>query len=273
MKKIILILFIIIVVLLGISVGGYFIFKDEIDVLQNELEDGNIIDAVGFVIKLQVNDYVQIDDNTYIMKNKDFSSKIDDFMLETYDAIKMQCVDKIILYESKDQTKVTSVNYKQENLFTLFDVQEKAGKGTDFTITFTEKKKDGLKKIIDSKKSKMYDYDIYTYNGKIDIKVKTRLKELKVALEEGDITMERIISKAESDAAANLITATTYKDGGSVIYQYGTYTILKCNKLDGNENVYIGPFGMKYEDIFKSENTEKDNVSKVQKVIENEINK
>ena len=55
MKKIILILFIIIVVLLGISVGGYFIFKDEIDVLQNELEDGNIIDAVGFVIKLQAN--------------------------------------------------------------------------------------------------------------------------------------------------------------------------------------------------------------------------
>ena len=97
---------------------------------------------------------------------------------------------------------------------------------------------------------------------KIDIKVKMRTKELKDALKDGDITMERIISQAEKDAAAGLITATTFEDGGTKIYQYGTYTILKQNTLDGNKDVYIGPFGMQYEDVVEIEDEEVDTKKK-----------
>ena len=31
-----------------------------------------------------------------------------------------------------------------------------------------------------------------------------------------------------------------YKDGGTMMYWYGTYTIIKSNSLDGNKDVYIG---------------------------------
>ena len=39
MKKVLLILFVILVIIIGVAFGGYFVFKDEIDVLQNEIEN------------------------------------------------------------------------------------------------------------------------------------------------------------------------------------------------------------------------------------------
>lgn len=249
MKKILLVLFIIIVILVGVCAGGYFVFKDEIDTLQNEIENGTIKDALTAIIKVQNEEYIKLDDNTYIMKTNSFTDNVDSIIEKEYDVAKMQNVDTMILYESKDESKVITVTFTQNNLYTVFSVDEKVGQGTEFTITFTKKKSNGKKLIINAKKSDDYDYNIYTYNGNIDIKVKMRTKELKKALEDGDITMERIISQAESDAKAGLITATTFDDGGTVIYQYGTYTILKQHTLDGVEDVYIGPFGMKYSDV------------------------
>ena len=32
-----------------------------------------------------------------------------------------------------------------------------------------------------------------------------------------------------------------YQDGGTRIYVYEDYTIIKANRLDGNKNVYIVP--------------------------------
>ncbi len=37
--------------------------------------------------------------------------------------------------------------------------------------------------------------------------------------------------------------------GGSIIYQYGNYTIIKCNTLDGNRDVYIGSKDMTINDL------------------------
>lgn len=249
MKKVLLVLFIIIVILVGICAGGYFVFKDEIDTLQNEMENGTVKDALTAIIKVQNEEYVKVDEDTYIMKTNSFLDSVDEFIEKEYDVEKMQNVDTMILYESKDESKVITVTFTQNNLYTIFNVQEKVGQGTEFTITFTKKKSAGKKLIINAKKSEDYDYNIYTYNGNVDIKVKMRTKDLKDALEDGDITMERIISQAESDASNGLITATCFDDGGTIIYQYGTYTILKQNTLDGNQDVFIGPFGMAYDDV------------------------
>ena len=262
MKKVLLVLVIIVVILLAIFVGGFVVFKDELDALQEGVEGGSVLKSVSQIIEVQNKEYVKIDEDTYIMKTNSFKENVDSFIEDEYDVVKMQDVDTMILYESKDQSKVVTVNFTQYNLYTLFDVQEKAGKGTEFTITFSTKKKDGKKIVVDAKKSEDYDYNIYTYNGKIDIKVKMRTKELKDALKDGDITMERIISQAEKDADAGLITATTFEDGGTKIYQYGTYTILKQNTLDGNKDVYIGPFGMQYEDVVEVEDEELDTKKK-----------
>ena len=31
-----------------------------------------------------------------------------------------------------------------------------------------------------------------------------------------------------------------YLDGGSMVYEYPDYYIIKCNSIDGNRDVYIG---------------------------------
>ncbi|MCL2859123.1 MAG: hypothetical protein FWF46_00840 [Oscillospiraceae bacterium] len=53
--------------------------------------------------------------------------------------------------------------------------------------------------------------------------------------------MEDIIEKASDDGEnGRLKYYDAYLDGGSRIYEYENYTIIKENTLDGNRDVYIG---------------------------------
>ena len=54
------------------------------------------------------------------------------------------------------------------------------------------------------------------------------------------------VTKSSNMAAelAKIETPAEYSDGGSVIYFYPKYSILKCYRLDGNRDVYIGMPGM-----------------------------
>lgn len=40
-----------------------------------------------------------------------------------------------------------------------------------------------------------------------------------------------------------------YLDGGSIIYKYSTYNIIKCNTLSGNQDLYICSPGTDLADI------------------------
>ena len=57
--------------------------------------------------------------------------------------------------------------------------------------------------------------------------------------------MEEIITKANKD----IPNAVLYDDGGSMEYHYDNYTIIKCNTLDGNRDVYIGDKTMTLNDV------------------------
>ena len=57
--------------------------------------------------------------------------------------------------------------------------------------------------------------------------------------------MEEIIQKANKD----LPNAASYDDGGSKEYHYENYTIIKCNTLNGNRDVYIGTKDMTLNDV------------------------
>lgn len=63
---------------------------------------------------------------------------------------------------------------------------------------------------------------------------------LRNALLENKITMNEIIAKANQDLRNEKITGDTYKDGGSQVYHYGNYTIIKYHTIEGNRDVYIG---------------------------------
>ena len=61
--------------------------------------------------------------------------------------------------------------------------------------------------------------------------------------------MNEIIVKANKDLSEKKITGDTYKDGGSQIYNYENYTIIKYHTLEGNRDVYIGTKTMTINDI------------------------
>ena len=65
------------------------------------------------------------------------------------------------------------------------------------------------------------------------------------------ITIEEIIAKANKDLDEKKITGDMIKDGGTMIYNYNNYTIIKCHSLDGNRDVYIGSKDMKISDLSK----------------------
>ena len=44
--------------------------------------------------------------------------------------------------------------------------------------------------------------------------------------------------------AEGIIEEISYDDGGSSVYQYPDYTIIKYHTLDGNRDVYIGSVDM-----------------------------
>ena len=128
----------------------------------------------------------------------------------------------------------------------------------NFELKFSKKSNSGSKieKILDKSETKKlgiysYDYNIYSYNGTVNIIVDGKETSLRNALLENKIRMEEIIAKANQDLSSGKIKGDMYRDGGSMVYQYGSYTILKCHTLDGNRDVYIGTPEMNINDVLK----------------------
>ena len=122
----------------------------------------------------------------------------------------------------------------------------------DFEILFYAKDSTESYKvytILDKSETDKYDYNIYGYNGIVNIKIDGNEYSLKEALLENKITMEEIIGKANKDEKDRKITAKMYKDGGSMEYYYDNYTIIKFATLSGNRDVYIGTKDLRLTDI------------------------
>lgn len=85
------------------------------------------------------------------------------------------------------------------------------------------------------------EYNLYYY-GLWDVLVDVDGNKLPLeeAIAKGKITMSAILAKANGDVEAGLIEDIFYKDGGSRIYRYPEYTIVKYHTIDGNDDMYIG---------------------------------
>ncbi len=117
-----------------------------------------------------------------------------------------------------------------------------------FEILFYDKQPQSdikLHKIVDKNETDKYDYDVYVYDGSVNIRIDGKDYSLKDALLENKITMEEIIAKANKDFP----NAVSYDDGGSMEYHYENYAIIKCHTVDGNRDVYIGTKEMTLNDV------------------------
>ena len=162
----------------------------------------------------------------------------------------------IVLGEYNDALYMVGTNVKityEGTVMTTYPLQVKATKielksAESFEILFYDKQPQSdikLHKIVDKNETDKYDYDVYVYDGSVNIRIDGKDYSLKDALLENKITMEEIIAKANKDFP----NAVSYDDGGSMEYHYENYTIIKCHRLDGNRDVYIGTKEMKLSDV------------------------
>ena len=140
----------------------------------------------------------------------------------------------------------------RESNDTLYEV------GTNVKITYEGPIMESYYIIVEPNEDeeKGIDYNVYAFEGHIAINLNTDSSELtensislRDALLQNKITINEIIEKANKDLNENLITGDMYKDGGSMIYQYSSYTIIKCHTLNGNRDVYIGAKDMTINDL------------------------
>ena len=87
------------------------------------------------------------------------------------------------------------------------------------------------------------DRNIYTYCLR-DTKIKVNGQEvdLKNFIETDEKSIDKIIDTLEFE--------DVFLDGGTKIYRGENLTLVKCNKLDGNRDIYIGDQNMEFKENF-----------------------
>ena len=90
------------------------------------------------------------------------------------------------------------------------------------------------------------DYNLYYYGlHDVFVTVDGDTLPLKEALSYGKVTLDGIIADCNKQSAlSGYSMEPTYKDGGSVLFDFGDYKILKYHTIDGNRDVYIGTSDM-----------------------------
>ena len=154
---------------------------------------------------------------------------------------------KLVINDIEDSSGIYLDNKIEGDLdqcaVTYFEKNAKVINGYEFKYLFNVKRSDkvAVNKITQGELAKKYDYDIYYYGlENVTINIDNEELDLKQALIDNKVTMEQIIEQAEKDKENDVINADMYKDGGTMMYWYGTYTIIKSYSLDGNRDVYIG---------------------------------
>ncbi len=82
------------------------------------------------------------------------------------------------------------------------------------------------------------DYKVYYFGvSRVEVTVGDETMDLVAAVKNGRLTLEQLVEDAKSLPAKQQVM---YKDGGSVLYKFGEYRILKMNKLNGDRSLFIG---------------------------------
>lgn len=159
------------------------------------------------------------------------------------------------IYPVGTNVKITYKGYIMESYPAKVDVvniEVKSAETVEIRFYDKQPKSDNkINKILDKSELDKYNYNIYNYDGSANILINGEEISLRDALLNNKIAMEEILQKAEEDLNDKKITGDIYKDGGSKLYKYDNYTIIKCHTLEGNRDVYVGTKDMTLNNILK----------------------
>ena len=102
----------------------------------------------------------------------------------------------------------------------------------DENKSLEEENKASKYKIISKEETNKINYDIYGYKGNVKVFIDNEIITLRDAILQGKIEVD--YNNRVS------ISKGIYKDGGSILYKYTNYNVLKYNKENGTKDLYIG---------------------------------
>ncbi len=251
-KKIIISILVVLIIVIGVIVAYKLIENSVTNREDFKFNVENISSNPVATVNHEKSEYsfcgtiTQVEDNLFFVKpdeNEEIRKSADLIMVEKLKQ------DTNVKYEIGEKIKITY----DGDVMETYPAQIKAIKyerisSKNFEIMFSNKKPTDSYRvytILSKTETDKYDYTIYGYDGIVKIKIDGKDYLLKDALLENKITMEEIIEKANKDFP----NAASYDDGGSKKYHYENYTIIKCHRLDGNRDVYIGTKEMTLNDV------------------------
>lgn len=139
----------------------------------------------------------------------------------------------------KDNTQIDAKEKKIKENIEEDEKDKKPEENKEKGLKFTVKDSGGnVVKKVSEKNSKM-PFDIYTVGMEFTIELDGVSYNIKDAISKGVLDEDKLIQKLKNDRKNGKSTSEMYKDGGTIIYRYKDYSIVKYNTVDGDEDMYF----------------------------------
>jgi len=198
---------------------------------------------IGTIIE-EENNYIVVCPNTdeqeYEIAKKiriDFTSYHKDYLYGTGRQVLITYIPHISVKDGMGYITTDSINTEGFEDFELFTVEDNSN---------------NLTHVINNSDISVHnsDYKLYYYGlGEVFISVDGKTLPLANALRLGKVTLNGILSKCNTLAALGEIEVLDYKDGGSKLYRFEDFSVLKLHTLDGYRDMYIGKKGMDINNV------------------------
>lgn len=151
------------------------------------------------------------------------------------EALDEDCIRQAIEYFGLDDSTLTEKNTQE---YTTVMLEAKS----DYELTVTLTKDEMISRIDNKEFFKKNGYHVYLYftvsdTARITIGGNNLL--IGEVLNSGKMSVDKLLQKAEEDAKFGRARMEMLKDGGTKIYEYDAYTIIKRNTTDGNKDLII----------------------------------
>lgn len=170
-----------------------------------------------------------------------------DKIMEQYE--KIECGEKNYYYDSKHDITIESYGIEKGLFLNEFYFLFSKGKDTTNCPISNEKE---MKKVATYTDDQNKNHTIY-----INCPTCFSLQKgnegfvtIEKWLETHDNGLDDLIKELEQDVNTGKVKKQIYKDGGTILYQSKTIGLLKCNTLDGNQDIYIGDKDLTYENDY-----------------------
>lgn len=178
---------------------------------------------------------------------------------------KMECHNKTVYYDKKADITIHDYGVESGFFFRKFYITYDKGKPTNnecSVVTDATKTKYQIDYRLKNERDICYHsekfqywnkdgniYDVY-YQCFGDILFQSGMNKmhyLNDMLSRGWISMDDVINFLEYQVIQGKAKKQEFKDGGSIMYMTKDFHLLKCNRLMGNQDIYIGSTNMKYD--------------------------